>query len=103
MVIAAQLRDWNLATHGSRSSRPGSVSWRFCATLRRQRRGNERFVHIDVGNGRDAHARRLDDVDGVDAYAGADLARRCAVVRRNVGRDDGGDDAAILGANAVAL
>src|SRR5437870_12965583 len=31
------------------------------------------------------------------------MARRRGVVPRHVGRDDGGDDAAVLGANAVAL
>ena len=43
------------------------------------------------------------DVDGVDADARTDVARRRGVVPRHVGRDDGGDDAAIAGANAVAL
>src|SRR5207249_4754837 len=66
---------------------------------------DDRLVRVHVGDGRDADARRLDDVDGVDADADArtDVARRRGVVPRHVGRDDGGDDAAILGANAVAL
>jgi len=59
-------------------------------------------VRVHVGDGRDADARRLDDVDGVDADARTDVARR-RVVPRYVGRDDGGDDAAVLGPNAVAL
>ena len=46
----------------------------------------------------DADARRLDDVDGVDADARSDVARRRGVVPRHVGRDDGGDDAAVPGA-----
>src|SRR5205823_10525429 len=43
------------------------------------------------------------DVDGVDADARTDVARRCGVVPWHVGRDDGGDDAAVLGPDAVAL
>src|SRR5688500_9861936 len=39
----------------------------------------------------------------VDADAGADVVRRRGVVRRHVGRDDGGDDAAIVDPDAVAL
>jgi Predicted metal-binding integral membrane protein (DUF2182) len=58
-------------------------------------------VHIHVGEGRDADARRLDDVAGVDADARTDVARPRGVVPRHVGRDDGGDDAAILGAHDV--
>ena len=54
-------------------------------------------MRVHVGDGRDADARRLDDVDGVDADARTDVARRRGVVPRHVGRDDGGDDAAILG------
>jgi len=43
-------------------------------------RGNDRLVHIHVGDRRDADARRLDDVDGVDADVRTDLARRRGVV-----------------------
>jgi hypothetical protein len=53
-------------------------------------------VHVHVGDGRDADARRLDDVDGVDADARTDVARRRGVVPRHVGRDDGSDDAPSL-------
>ena len=53
--------------------------------------------------GGDADARRLDDVDGVDADAGTDLARRRGVVPRHVDRDDGGDDAAVPRPHAGAL
>ena len=60
-------------------------------------------MHVHVGDGRDADARRLDDVDGVDADARTDVARRRGVVPRHVGRDDGGDDAAVPGPHAVAL
>src|SRR6266852_4045308 len=93
----------DLTTHGFRASFPASLLRRLGAALRRQRGGNDRLVHIHVGDGRDADARRLDDVDGVDADARTELARRRGVVPRHVGRDDGGDDAAIPGANAVAL
>ncbi len=53
-------------------------------------------MRVHVGDGRDADARRLDDVDGVDADARTDVARRRGVVPWHVGRDDGGDDAAVL-------
>ena len=52
-------------------------------------RTNDRLVHVHVRDGRDADARRLDDVDGVDADARTDVARRRGVVPRHVGRDDG--------------
>src|SRR5215510_9582083 len=45
----------------------------------------------------------LDDVYGVDANAWTDVARSCGVVHRHVGRDDGGDDAAISRPDVVAL
>ena len=45
------------------------------------------------------NARRLGDVDGMDADARTDVARRRGLVPWHVGRDD----AAVLGANAVAL
>ena len=48
-------------------------------------------MRIHVTDGRDADARRLDDVDDVDADAGAEVGRRHGVVRRDVGRDDDGD------------
>src|SRR6516164_2171606 len=73
------------------------------AALRRQHGNNNRRVRVHVGDGRDADARRLDDVDDLDADARTNVARRRGVVPRHVGRDDGSDDAAILGANAVAL
>jgi hypothetical protein len=47
-------------------------------------RGNDHLVHIHAGNGRDADARRLDDIDGVDADARTDVARRRGVVPRHV-------------------
>jgi len=60
-------------------------------------------VRVDVGDGRDVDARRLDDVDGVDADARTDVAWCRGVVPRHVGRDDGGDDAAVPDPDAVAL
>src|ERR1700694_643059 len=93
----------DLTTHGFRASFPTSVFWRLSAALRCQRDGNDRLVRVHVGDGRDADAGRLDDVDGVDADARTDVARRRGVVPLHVGRDDGGDDAAVLGPDAVAL
>src|SRR5438477_9566784 len=90
-------------THGFRAGFPASGSWRLGAALRGQRRGDDRLVRVHVGDGRDADARRLDDVDGVDANARTDVARRRGVFPWHVGRDDGGDDAAVPGPNAVAL
>src|SRR5262249_19189599 len=43
---------------------------RVWAPLRRQCSGHDRLVHLHVGDGRDADAGRLDDVNGVDADAG---------------------------------
>src|SRR5436190_9542979 len=96
-------RTGDLTTHGFRASFPASFVWRLSAALRCQRGGNDRLVRVHVGDGRDADARRLDDVDGVDADARTDVARRRGVVPWHVGRDDGGDDAAVLGPDAVAL
>ena len=48
-------------------------------------------------------ARRLDDVDGLDTDARTNLARRRRLVSRHMDRDDGGDDAALIGADALAL
>src|SRR6267143_3768787 len=93
----------DLTTHGFRASFPANVFWRLSAALRYQRSGNDRLVRVHVGDGRDADDRRLDDVDGVDADARTDVARRRGVVPRHVDRDDGCDDVAIVGANAVAL
>src|SRR5215470_16459632 len=59
----------DLRTHGFRASFPASVFGRLYAALRRQRGGHDRLVRVHVCDGRDAHARRLDDVDGVDADA----------------------------------
>src|ERR1700732_1002568 len=89
--------------HGFRASFPASLLRRLSAALRRQRGGDDRLVRVHVGDGRDADARRLDDVDGVDADARTDVVRRRGVVPRHVGRDDGGDDAAVPDPDALAL
>src|SRR6266404_6051781 len=86
----------DLTTHGFRAYFGASFLRRLSAALRCQRGGNDRLVRVHVGDGRDADARRPDDVDGVDADARTDVARRCGVVPWHVGRDDGGDDAAVL-------
>jgi hypothetical protein len=38
------------------------------------------MICVHVGDGRDADARRLDDVDGVDADARTDVVRRRGIV-----------------------
>src|SRR5208283_3373014 len=96
-------RTGNITAHGFRASFPASLLRRLVAALRRQRGGDDGLVRVHVGDGRDADGRRLDDVDGVDADARTDVARRRGVVPRHVGCNDGGDDVAILGPNAVAL
>src|SRR5512132_1143961 len=60
----------DLTTHGFRASFPASLLRRLGAALRRQRGGDDRLVRVHVGDGRDADARRLDDVDGLDADVG---------------------------------
>src|SRR5262249_18280811 len=55
--------------HGFRATPTASVPWRVSAALRRERGADDRLVSVHVSNGRDADARRLDDVDGVDADA----------------------------------
>src|SRR5436190_744246 len=93
----------DLATQGFRASFPASLLRRLGAALRRQRGGDDRLVRVHVGDGRDADARRLDDVDGVDADARTDVAQRRGVVPGHVGRDDGSDDAAVPGPGSLAL
>src|SRR5439155_18282176 len=70
----------DLATHGFRACVRAHLPRRLGAALRRRRGGDDRLVCVDVGDGRDADARRLDHVDGVDADARADVARRRGVV-----------------------
>jgi hypothetical protein len=54
--------------------------WRLGAALRCQRGGNDRLVRVHVGDGRDADARWLDDVDGVDADARTHVDSRGGMV-----------------------
>src|SRR3984893_1217383 len=93
----------DLTTHGLRANVSAGLLRRLGAALHRQRGGDDRLGCVHVGDGRDADARRLDDVDGMDADAWTDVAGRRGVVPRHVGRDDGGDDPAVLGPDAVAL
>src|SRR5580765_4991572 len=72
----------DLATHGYRASFPAITLRSLGSALCRQRGGDDRLVRIYVGNGRDADARRMDDVDGVDADARADVARSRSVIPR---------------------
>src|ERR671918_1262198 len=92
----------DLTTNGFRSIFRAGVFRRLGPALCRQRGGDDRLVRAHVGDGRDADARRLGDVDGVDADAWTDVARCRGVVPRHVGRDDGGDDAAVPGPHVVA-
>src|SRR4029453_8567773 len=64
----------NLTTHGCRSTLRGNVRWRLGVALRWQHDADDRLVRIHVGDG-NVDARRLDDVDGVDADARSDMAR----------------------------
>ena len=71
----------DLTTHGFRANSGASLLRRLGAALRRQRGGDVRLVRVDVGDGRDADARRLDDVHGVDADARTDVDGRDALGR----------------------
>lgn len=77
-----------------------TVSRHFSAGLRCERNTHSWVVRGHVCDAGHADARRLDNVDGVDANARSDVDRRRNVVRWDVGRDDGGDDDAVLGPNA---
>jgi hypothetical protein len=58
---------------------------------------------VHVCHGRHAYAWWLVDVDGLDADAWTDLARRRDLIPQHVGCDDDSDDAPFFGSNAVAL
>src|SRR5204863_9678876 len=92
-----------IKTNGLRATFTASVPRRLSASFRRQRNADDRLVRVDVGDGNNADARRLEDVDGVDADARTDVAGCCGVVPLHVGCDDGSDDAAVASANAVAI
>jgi len=89
--------------HGRAISARKSLRRRFGAALRRLHVSDRRLVQIHVGARRDAHARRLDDVDGLDADARPVVAGCRRLVSRHVGRHDGGHDVAVAGSVAVAL
>src|SRR5205809_725976 len=72
--------DWRSHAHGFRASLRAGVLWRLGAALRCQRGADDRLVRVHVGDGRDADARRLDNVDDVDADARTDVARRRGVI-----------------------
>src|SRR6185312_12473768 len=64
--------------------------------------------HVDAGRRDDiagivADARRRGDVDGMDADVRTGLGRCCCVLSRDVDRDDGGNDAAIVDPDAVVV
>src|SRR6202795_4709332 len=65
----------DLATHGVRASLRARLPGCLGAALRGQRGGDDRLVRVDVGDGPVADGRRLDDVDGEDGDARADMAR----------------------------
>src|SRR5215470_12285878 len=61
-----------ILANGSLSQR-GSLCWCYCAALRYQRSPDDRLVLVHAAGGRNGDARRLDDVDGVDADARTDV------------------------------
>ena len=67
-----------LTTHGFRANFGASLLRRLGAGFRRQCGGDDRLVRVHLGDGRDADARRLDDVDGVDADTRTDVAGAAA-------------------------
>src|SRR5258706_5516989 len=58
-------------SRGCRGANSGLEIWEA-----RSEAGNDRLLRVHVGDRRDADARRLDDVHGVDADAWTDVARR---------------------------
>src|ERR1700722_3370506 len=93
----------NLRTNDFRPNFPASLPGGLGGALCHQRGGNDRLVRLDVGDGGYADAGWLDDVNGVDADARTDMAWRRRIIPGYVDRDDGSHDAAMLGANAMAL
>src|SRR4051794_13918178 len=63
-------------SHGVRAHVATSPDRRLRAAVRRQRGDDGPMERIDVGDGRDADARRLVDVDDVDADVRSELDRR---------------------------
>ena len=61
-------------------------------------------MRVHVGDGRHADARRLDDVDGVDAHAWTVVGCRRGDVPRHVGREPAGERVArITGVVIIAI
>jgi len=86
MVIVAQLLDWRFSRcmaldRATEGAFLGISALLFAVS----RSADSALVHVHVGDGRDADARRLDDVDGVDADARTDVACRRGVVPRQCG------------------
>ena len=79
-----------VAGHGFRAIFTANVSRRLSAALRSERSVDDRLVRVHVDDVPDADARRLDDVDGVDADAWTDMAGLRGIIRWHVVRDDGG-------------
>src|SRR5581483_324017 len=90
MMSIANWRRWELDPHAV--PLPPNLLRHFGAALCGKRGGDHSLVH-HAGDG-DA---------GRDADAGPGLARRRGLLSRHVGGNDGGDDAALAGAGAVAL
>src|SRR6266581_375839 len=53
---AANVETGDLAAHGFRACVRAHLPRRLGAALRRERRGDDRLLHVDVGDGRDADA-----------------------------------------------
>src|SRR5262245_22358958 len=94
---------YNLTSDGFPSGQRARVLWHLRAALHEQRCVHNRLVRIAVGHGRHANRWRMDDVDGLDADADTNMARRRHDVRRHVDRHDDGDDAAGAGPDAATV
>src|SRR5579864_5195839 len=97
------IRGKEITTHGFREDFTASVLQYLSDAFCHERSTDHCLVWLDVNDGRDADARRLDDVDGVDAAGWTDLAGSYDIIRWHVVRDDGGNDAALVGADTVSL
>src|SRR3954471_20687136 len=73
---------------GGAATTSTSLLRRLGAALRHQRGRDHCLVCVHVGDGRDADARRLVDVDGVDVDPWIYMARRRGDVSWHVDRDD---------------
>ena len=89
--------------HGLRQNFTARILRHLGAAFSRKRSADGCLVWLHVINEEDANARRLDDVDGLDTDAWTHMAGGHGIIRYDVGRDDDGDDAAVVGANVVEL